>query len=43
MVLMKYAASFDPEYRISILARGHSGEVIPSPEVVDYVSMVLYN
>jgi len=43
MVLMKYAASLDPEYRISILARGHSGEVIPSPEVVDYVSMVMYN
>ena len=42
MALMKYAGSIDPEYKINILARGHSGEVIPSPEVVDYVSMIVY-
>ncbi len=42
MVLMNYAASFDQAYKVRILARGNSGEVIPSIEVVDYVSMILY-
>lgn len=42
MALMYYAFARDPEYRISILARGHSGEVIHSPEVVNYVSMMCY-
>jgi AmmeMemoRadiSam system protein B len=42
MALMNYAGMVDPEYRIRILARGHSGEVIPSHEVVDYVSMIMY-
>jgi AmmeMemoRadiSam system protein B len=43
MALMSYAASRDPGYRISLLARGHSGEVIPSSEVVDYISFVAYS
>ncbi|MCP4312712.1 MAG: AmmeMemoRadiSam system protein B [Bacteroidetes bacterium] len=42
MALMDYSMSFDPDYRIRVLARGHSGEVIPSAEVVDYISMILY-
>jgi AmmeMemoRadiSam system protein B len=42
MALMDYAAAIDREYKIRILARGHSGEVITSPEVVDYISMVMY-
>jgi len=42
MTLMEYAAMDDPSYRIEILARGHSGEVFPSREVVDYISMVFY-
>ncbi len=42
MALMEYAAKVQPGYLVEILARGHSGEVIPSREVVDYVSMILY-
>jgi len=42
MTLMEYAGRFDPEYQIRILARGHSGEVHPSPEVVHYISMILF-
>jgi AmmeMemoRadiSam system protein B len=42
MALMEYAGMDDPGYRIELLARGHSGEVIPSREVVDYISMILY-
>ena len=42
MVLMEYAGSLFEEYQVKILARGHSGEVIPSPEVVDYISMILF-
>ncbi|MFO7668967.1 MAG: AmmeMemoRadiSam system protein B [Bacteroidales bacterium] len=42
MVLMNYAMAHDPDYRIEILARGNSGEVIPSSEVVDYITLVLY-
>lgn len=42
MVLLEYAAMEDPSYRVKILARGHSGEVVPSREVVDYISMVVY-
>jgi len=43
MVLMEYAELMDPSYKVRVLARGHSGEVIPSPEVVDYVSMLFYS
>ncbi len=30
----------NPEYKPVILSRGHSGEVIPSDEVVDYISIM---
>lgn len=42
MVLMEYAGKTFAGYSIKVLARGHSGEVIPSREVVDYVSMIVY-
>ena len=42
MSLMEYANSQSPDYQIEILARGHSGEVSPSPEVVDYISLIAY-
>ena len=42
MSLMEYARIHSPEYKIEILARGHSGEVSPSPEVVDYISLIAY-
>jgi len=42
MSLMEYARSLYPEYEIEVLARGHSGEVIPSREVVNYISMIMY-
>lgn len=42
MVLMEYARSKSPDYRIELLARGHSGEISPSPEVVDYISLITY-
>ena len=42
MTLMEYAGSHSPEYKIKILARGHSGEVSPSLEVVDYISLIAY-
>lgn len=42
MVLMEYARSRHPDYKTKILARGHSGEVSPSPEVVDYISLITY-
>jgi len=42
MALMEYARSKSAAYKIEILARGHSGEVSPSPEVVDYISLIAY-
>jgi AmmeMemoRadiSam system protein B len=42
MTLMEYARSMYPDYRTEILARGHSGEVSPSHEVVDYISLITY-
>jgi AmmeMemoRadiSam system protein B len=42
MVLMEYARYKNPEYTTEILARGHSGEVSPSSEVVDYISLITY-
>ncbi|MFH0755783.1 MAG: AmmeMemoRadiSam system protein B [Bacteroidota bacterium] len=42
MALMSYTAMINPGYLIRILARGNSGDVSPSPEVVDYISMILY-
>ncbi|MGW8317020.1 MAG: AmmeMemoRadiSam system protein B [Bacteroidales bacterium] len=42
MVLMEYAKGAQGDYRVEILASGHSGEVYPSSEVVHYISMILY-
>ena len=42
MSLMAYAAKASDRYSTKILARGHSGEVSPSNEVVDYISMLFY-
>jgi AmmeMemoRadiSam system protein B len=42
MTLMEYAGTLNPNYRIEVLARGHSGEVNASPEVVDYISLIAY-
>lgn len=42
MSLMEYASALYSNYNIQILARGHSGEVHHSREVVDYVSMIMY-
>jgi AmmeMemoRadiSam system protein B len=42
MSLMEYASAHSPAYKIEILARGHSGEVSPSTEVVDYISLIAY-
>lgn len=42
MSLMEYARSSRPDYTIEILARGNSGEVSPSNEVVDYISLIFY-
>jgi len=43
MTLMAYASLKTEKYQIKILARGHSGEVSPSREVVDYISMLFYS
>lgn len=43
MALMAYAAKVKQQYSTKILARGHSGEVSPSKEVVDYISMLYYD
>ncbi len=40
MALMKYAALRYPDYKVHLLRRGHSGEVRPSKEVVNYVSLL---
>ena len=42
MTLMEYASAIETDYNVEILARGHSGEVNPSREVVDYISMIMY-
>lgn len=42
MTLMEYARARDEKYKITVLARGHSGEVVPSREVVDYISIMAY-
>jgi len=42
MALMEYARSREKKYKMEILARGHSGEVVPSREVVDYISLMAY-
>jgi AmmeMemoRadiSam system protein B len=42
MALMEYSRFQSEKYKIEVLARGHSGEVVPSREVVDYVSLMAY-
>lgn len=42
MALMEYARLKFADYKIEILARGHSGEVVPNQEVVDYISLIAY-
>jgi AmmeMemoRadiSam system protein B len=42
MTLLNYARLIDEKPAIKILKRGHSGEVYPSNEVVDYVSFLCY-
>ncbi len=40
MALMAYSGLKDPGYGVYMLRRGHSGEVRPSQEVVNYASML---
>lgn len=42
MALMEFARRKNEAYNIEILKRGHSGEVHPSSQVVDYISMLFY-
>lgn len=42
MTLMAYAEMVESDYKSVVLARGHSGEVLPSREVVDYISILFY-
>lgn len=43
MALMEYSKLIADKPKISILKKGNSGDVMPSNEVVDYVSMLFYN
>lgn len=43
MTLMAYAELVNEDYNSLLLARGHSGEVTPSLEVVDYISVLFYS
>ncbi|MFP4041955.1 MAG: AmmeMemoRadiSam system protein B [Bacteroidales bacterium] len=42
MALMEYSKLVTEKPEITILKKGNSGDVIPSSEVVDYVSMLFY-
>ena len=42
MTLIEYAKILTEKPQVKILKIGHSGEVIPSSEVVDYVSILFY-
>ena len=42
MCLMEYSRLNNENYKSQILARGHSGQIIPSKEVVDYISILFY-
>lgn len=42
MTLMAYSELVDKQYNASMLARGHSGEVSPAREVVDYISILFH-
>lgn len=43
MTLMAYSECISKNYNSLILARGHSGEVHPSRDVVDYISILFYS
>ncbi len=43
MALMEYSKLVAIKPKVEILKRGHSGEIIPSSEVVNYVSMLFFN
>lgn len=42
MTLVEYALLLSEKPEMSILKRGHSGEIVPSTEVVDYISILFY-
>lgn len=42
MALVEYAKLISPDSKAKILRKGHSGEVMPSNEVVDYVSILFF-
>lgn len=42
MTLMEYSRLKTVNYQSKVLARGHSGEIIPSDEVVDYICLLFY-
>jgi len=42
MALIEYSKLVSQNPQIEILSRGHSGEIMPSNEVVDYISMLFY-
>jgi len=43
MTLMAYSDVLAEEYSTTMLARGHSGEVVPSGKVVDYISILFHS
>lgn len=42
MALIYYCRFLDENVKVHILARGHSGQVSPGKDVVDYISMIFY-
>lgn len=43
MTLLAFAKLVNQHAKVEVLKRGHSGEVYPAQEVVDYVSMLAYH
>ena len=43
MTLIEYSKLISSKTQVDILKIGHSGEIIPSREVVDYVSILFSN
>ncbi len=43
MALMYYSKLKYPKAKAEVLSRGHSGDVYPSDEVVDYISVLFYS
>lgn len=41
MTLLQYSLLVDDHAKVEVLKRGHSGEVYPSKEVVDYISLLV--